>query len=86
MDAFLDGKRVTVDPTNIIFQIPGKKGWFQINESSSHDYPEIEPWRSKTEETPAYVQKAKQASQRRRSKRNTTKKSKTSKKSGKKSR
>lgn len=68
MDAFLDGNRVTVDPTNIIFQIQGKKGWFRINESSSHDYPEIEP---------ANVQKAKMASIKRRR----SKKTKPSKKS-----
>ena len=72
MDAFLNGKSVRVDPTNIIFQIKGEKGWFRINENSPHDYPDIEP---------ANVQRAKQASQRRRSKRNTSKKSKTSKKS-----
>ena len=69
MDVFLDGEKVRVDPTNIIFQIPGKKGWFRINESSSHDYPEIEP---------ANVQRAKMASIKRRR----SKKSKTYKKSG----
>ena len=78
MDAFLDDEKVRVNPTNIIFQIPGRKEWFRINENSSHDYPEI---------VTADVQRAKMASiKRRRSKKNTSKKSKTPKKSGSKSR
>ena len=73
MDAFLNGEKVRVDPTNIIFQIKGEKGWFRINESSSHDYPDI---------VTANVQKAKMASIKRRR----SKKSKTPKKSRSKSR